>query len=171
MQPITSVGYTAEVTITRPSNTTDYDPGDVVGVADSETAANAGSAIHELTNIGPAGGHIYLTDFDLYIYGGTALTSGTSYRVELYDASPTAILDNAAFNLVAGDRAKHLGTLSLATPTDKGDTLYSQNTDLDKKKIKLAAGSTSLFFQLVDVGGSTPTSGLQYKVRASAMGI
>lgn len=162
--------YTSSVSWTRPENTTDYDPLDVVGVADSETAANAGSAIHTFTNAGPAGGEVLVTGLDLYIYAGTALTSGTSYRVELYDASPTAILDNAAFNLVAGDRSKHLCSIALATPTDKGDTLVSENNQINQQ-IKLASGSTSIYAELVDVGGSTPTSALGYKMRLRTLAV
>jgi hypothetical protein len=163
-------GYTSEVSWTRPENTADYAPADVVGVADAETAANAGSAIHTLTDAGPSGGEVLITGFDLYILASAALTDGTSYRVELYNASPTAILDNAAFNLVAGDRAKHLCSLTLATPVDKGDTLVSENNQINQQ-IKLASGSTSLYAELVDVGGSTPTSALGYKMRLRTIAV
>jgi hypothetical protein len=164
IQTVTSLSYTPSITFTRPANTTDYTAGDVVGVADVSVAANAGSAIHALTDAGPVGGEILITGCDLYIHAGTALTDGTTYRLELYDASPTAILDNAAYDLVAGDRTKHLCSIDIAAPTDKGATLVSQNNQL-QQQVQLATGSSTLYALLVDVGGSTPTSALVYKLR------
>jgi hypothetical protein len=167
---VSGAAYTSSVSWTRPENTTDYTAEDVVGIADAGTPANAGSAIHTFADAGPTGGEALVTGFDLYIYASAALAQGTSYRVELYDASPTAILDNAAFNLVAGDRSKHLCSISLATPVDKGDTLVSENNQINQQ-IKLASGSTSVYAELVDVGGSTPTSALGYKMRLRTMAL
>jgi hypothetical protein len=166
---VSGANYQADVTITRPSNTTDYDPGDVIGVADVSVAANAGSAIIEFPNMGPAGGHVVITDADLYAYITAIPTAMTSYRLELFNAAPTAILDNAAFDLVANDRSKHLGYIDLGSPADRGSTLYVQNSAVNRK-VKLAAGSTSLYGLLIDNGGSTPASAQQFRVRLNGMG-
>jgi hypothetical protein len=169
IQTVTSRAYHPEVTITRPANTTAYTAGDVYGVADVSVAANAGSAIHEFTNAGPAGGSIWVTAADLKVYLDAVPASMTSYRLDLYDASPTAILDNAAFSLVAGDRTKHLGYIDLGSPVDRGATLAVQ-TDVGKA-FKLATGSTSLFGLITTNGGYTPASAEVLKVRLDAVAL
>jgi hypothetical protein len=167
---VAGAAYTSEVTITRPSNTTAYTAGDVIGVADAGTPANAGSAIHELANIGPAGGWIMITAADLMVYVTGVPAGMTSFRLHLYSASPTAILDNAAWDLPAGDRAGYLGYIDLGSPADVGSTLYVQAEQINKQ-VKLAAGSTSLYAELVSNGGFTPASGAVKKLRASAVAL
>lgn len=166
---VKSGGYKASVAITRPSNTTLYGAGDVIGVADSGTPANAGSAILEFANIGPAGGHIIITCVDLRI-DLNAVTSGmTSFRLHLYDAAPDAILDNAAWDLSsAGDRGKYLGYIDIGTPADLGSTLFVAAKGL-AEQFKLAAASTSLFGVLETRGSYTPASGTVYTPRIRAV--
>jgi hypothetical protein len=156
--------YRAAVTITRPSNTTGYTAGDVIGIADSGTPANAGSAIHTLTNIGPSGGWVLVQSVRLMI-GLSAVTSGMgAFRLHFYTASPTAILDNAAFNLASGEVASYAGYVDLPTPQDFGSTLYTQ-ADYPGTLIKLASASTSLFCELETRGAYTPASGTLYDLR------
>ena len=127
--------------------------------AGSLTGPNAGSAIIELANIGPAGGHIFITDVNLEIDVAAIPAGMTSFRAQLYTAAPDAIVDNAAWDLSsAGDRGKSLGYVDIATPLDLGSTLFSQNLAVNKK-VKLAAGSTSLYTILRPNTGYTPTSG------------
>lgn len=161
--------YRAQNTITRPSNTTAYTAGDVIGSADSGTPANAGSAIHTLANIGPSGGSVFLTTIDLMIFLGAIPSGMTSFRLHLYNASPTAILDNAAWDLPSGDRANYIGYVDLGTVLDLGSTLFVQSDSINKH-VKLADGSTSLFCQLVTNGGYTPTSGEQYRLTVRTVG-
>ena len=165
--PLTSKGYSASVSIGRPENTTAYTALDVIGVADSGTAANAGSAIIELANLGPAGGgEITLVDWSLTI-GLAAVTSGmTSFRLHLFNASPTAILDNAAFDLASADRTKYLGYLDASTPVDLGSTIFTQGDQLNKR---LTLASSSLFAILQTIGGYTPASATTYLVRARSL--
>jgi hypothetical protein len=170
IQTVTSLSYTSSVTITRPSNTTAYGAGDVIGVADVSVAANAGSAIHEFTNIGPAGGHILLTAADLMVYLAAVPASMANFRLDLFDSAPTAILDNAAFDIVAGDRTKHLGYIDIGTPADRGATLAVQSDQINKQ-FKLASGSTSLYGLLTTDGGYTPSSAEVLKVRLSAVAL
>jgi hypothetical protein len=156
--------YRAAVTITRPSNTTAYTAGDVIGVADSGTPANAGSAIITLPSIGPSGGYVLVQSVRLMI-GLTSVTSGmTGFRLHLYMASPTAILDNAAFDLVSGDVANYAGFIDLPTPQDLGSMLVTQ-VDYPGTLVKLAANSTSLFAELETCGGYQPASGTAYDLR------
>lgn len=160
--------YRATVSITRPSNTTAYTAGDVIGIADGGTPANAGSAIHTLTSIGPSGGYVLIQSMALFI-ANTSVPSGMgAFRVHLYSSSPTAILDNAAFDLVSGDRSAYMGFVDLATPQDLGSTIYTQ-VDYPGRLIKLAAASTSLFAQIETRGAYTPASGTVYELRMSTL--
>jgi hypothetical protein len=156
--------YRAAVTITRPSNTTGYTAGDVIGVADSGTPANAGSAIITLPSIGPSGGYVLVQSVRLMI-DLTSVTSGMAgFRLHLYTASPTAILDNAAFDLVSGEVANYAGFIDLPAPQDFGSTLVTQ-ADYPGTLVKLASASTSLFAELETRGAYTPASGTVFNLR------
>jgi hypothetical protein len=87
-----------------------------------------------------------------------------AFRLHLYMESPTAILDNAAFDLVSGDVGKYAGYIDLATPQDFGSILVTQ-ADYPGTLIKLAAGSTSLFAELETRVAYTPASGTLYDLR------
>jgi hypothetical protein len=145
------------VTITRPSNTDAYIAGDVIGDTN-------GSAILSFTLTGSAGGHVWICGADLR-WDLSAVPSGmTSWRLHLFDAAPTAIADNAAFDLPSGDRAAYLGYIDLPTIVDVGSTLWVQQDNI-YKKIKLAAASTTLYGLLVTNGGYTPGSGSVARIR------
>ncbi len=160
--------YRSVVTITRPSNTTAYTAGDVIGIADAGTPANAGSAIHTLSSIGPSGGYVMIQSIELFI-GLAAVPSGMAgFRLHFYTASPTAILDNAAFDLVSGDVAGYVGYVDLPTPQDFGSTLFTQ-ADYAGRLVKLASANTSLFAQLQTTGAYTPASGTVYTLRVKTL--
>jgi hypothetical protein len=90
--------YRSTATITRPSNTTAYTAGDVVG-------DTGGSAIISLTAAGPTAGFVIIQSISLVFSDSTVPSGMGAFRVHLYSASPTAIADNAAFDLTSGDRA------------------------------------------------------------------
>lgn len=162
-------GRTTSVAITRPSNTTGYGAGDVIGVADSGTPANAGSAIHTFALAGPTDGHILITDARLRIDLAAVPSGMTSFRLHLYNASPDAILDNAVWDLSSsGDRGKYLGYIDLGTPVDLGSTLFVQQTSL-QKLVKLSG--TSLYGQLQTIGTYTPASGTVYTVALQTVAV
>ena len=161
-------GYRSTVSITRPSNTTTYTAGDVIGVADSGTPANAGSAIHTLTNAGPSGGFILLQSAALLFSDAAVIANMAGFRVHLFSSSPGAVLDNAAFDLVSGDRAAYMGFFELPTPIDLGSSIYTQ-TDSIGRMVKLAASSTSLFAEIETRGGYQPASGSTIELRINAM--
>lgn len=162
--PVGGKAYRAAVTITRPSNTTTYNAGDVIGVADSGTPANAGSAIITLPSIGPSGGYILVQSVRLMI-GNTSAPAGMgAFRLHFYTASPTAILDNAAFDLVSGEVSSYAGYVDLPALQDFGSILMTQ-ADYPGTLIKLAAASTTLFAELETRGGYQPASGTLYDLR------
>lgn len=148
--PVGGKAYRSTTTITRPSDASAYTAGDVVG--------NASSAIITLNDIGPANGYVFAQSVELII-GSTAVPAGmSSFRLHLYTGSPSAIADNAPFNLTSGEAASYLGYVDLPSPQDFGSVLYSQ-TDYVGRLIKLASGSTSLFAELETKGAYTPSSG------------
>jgi hypothetical protein len=89
------------------------------------------------------------------------------FRVHFYSESPTAILDNAAYDLVANDRAKWLGSVDLPTPVDRGSTLVTGVT-YPGSVFKLAVDNT-LYVQLQTLGTFTPSSGAVKTLRARFM--
>ena len=154
-------GYSSQPTVTRPANTTAYTAGDVVG---------ATAAAITFARIGPANGQIIITDVD-YRVDLTAVPSGmTSFRLHLYNATPpSALADNAPWDLPSGDRASYLGYIDLGTPVDVGSTLYVQTSGVNKK---LAMGATtSLFGYLVTNGAYTPASAGTQAPRLNAVGV
>lgn len=137
--------------------------------AGSATSSSAGSAILSLPLGADKGGQVYITDVNLE-WDVTALPSGaTNFRLHLYDASPDAILDNAAWDLSSsGDRGKYLGYVDIAQPADLGSTLYSQNPQVNKL-VKLAADSNTLYGVLQTIAGYTPASAAVMKLSVSAV--
>ena len=153
--------FRSAVTVTRPSNTTAYTAGDVVG-------DTSGSAIITLSSIGPSGGYVLVQSVSL-IFSDTAVISGMSaFRLHFYSASPTAIADNAVFDLVSGERANYMGYVDLATPVDFGSSLYTQ-TDYPGRMIKLATGSSTLYCELETKGAYTPASASTIEVRVATL--
>jgi len=158
--PVGGKAYRSVVSFTRPANTTAYTAGDVVG--------SATSAIHTMTAAGPSGGFVLLQSMALFI-GSTAVPSGMgAFRVHLYNASPTAIADNAVFDLVSGELNAYMGFVDLPTPADFGSTIYTQ-TDYIGRLVKLAAASTSLFAEIETRGAYTPESGTTYELRMGTL--
>jgi hypothetical protein len=153
--------YRPTATITRPSNTTAYTAGDVVG-------DTSGSAIITLSNFGPSGGYVVIQSASL-VFSDSAVPSGmTSFRLHFYSSSPTAVADNAAFDLASGERSSYMGYLDFSTPLDFGSTLYSQ-VDYVGRMMQLASGSSTVYAELQTIGGYTPVSASTVSVRISVM--
>lgn len=153
-------GFTSQVSITRPNDTTAYAAGDVVG---------ATAAAITFASIGPAEGHIVITDADLRIDVSTIPSGMTTFRLHLYNATPTsALADNAAWDLPSTDRAAYLGYIDFDIPTDVGSTLYTQMSTL--KKLKMGATS-SLFGYLVTTSAFTPSASTVKSLRINAIGL
>ena len=148
---------------TRPTNTTALTAGDVIGVPDSGTPANAGSAVHELEFNGSLTNDFIITGYSFAVYAASVPSGMTSFRAHLYGSEPDAILDNAAWSLTsAADFDSYRGFIDLGTPVVKGGWLYVEQHGLNKP-IRAFRGGTSpqskrngLFTQIVTVGGWTP---------------
>lgn len=147
-----SSAYDVKVSITRPADTTAYTAGDVVG---------ATAAAIQFASVGPAAASVMITGAELEI-DVSAIPSGmTSFALHLYNVTPpSALADNAAFDLAAGDRAAYLGKIDLGSPVDLGSTLYVSAENINKQ-VKLSG--TDLFGYLVTAGAYTPNSAAVYK--------
>lgn len=153
--------YRSTVSITRPSNTTAYTAGDVVG-------DTGGSAILTLTNAGPSGGFVIVQSASL-VFSDSSVPSGMgTFRIHFYSAAPTAIADNAAFDLASGERATYMGYIELPTPQDLGSTIYTQ-VDYPGRLLKLAAASTSIFAEIETRGAYTPVSASTVELRINTL--
>jgi hypothetical protein len=158
---IVSAGFRTTVTITRPSNATAYTAGDVVG-------DTGGSAILTFSNMGPNSGYVLIQSAAL-IFSDSAVPSGMgSFRVHLYSASPTAIADNAAYDLVSADRSAYMGYFDFPAPVDFGGTLYTQ-TDYIGRMIKMATNSTTVYVQIETKGAYTPVSASTVELRIGTL--
>lgn len=159
--------YKSTNTLTRTADTTPYNGGDVLGI---NNAGSAGAAALTFANMGPSGGGaIIITDAELLIEKSAVPSGMTSFRLELYSVTPpSALLDNAAWDLPSGDRASYMGTIDLGTPVDKGSTLYVQTSGINLKR---TLASSSLFGYLVTNGGYTPASGDVHKITLHAVGM
>ena len=158
---IVSAGFRSTATITRPANTTAYTAGDVVG-------DTGGSAIASMTAIGPSGGFVLVQSVSLVFSDSTVPSGMGAFRIHMYSASPTAIADNAAFDLVSGERDSYMGYIDLPAPLDFGSTIYTQ-TDYPGRLIKLAAASTTLFAEIETRGAYTPVSASTVSLRMNTL--
>jgi hypothetical protein len=118
--------------------------------------------------MGASAGRVMITSASLEI-DATAIISGeTSYVLYLYNVTPPSALgDNAAFDLGSGDRASFLGFINLGTPVDLGSTLYVEVNGINKQ---IVLAGTSIFAYLVTVGTYTPTSARVHVIKLHTIG-
>lgn len=140
---ILTKGYSNRLTVTRPANATPYTANDDLGGALT------------FTGMGPAaGGELLLTSVSLEIDVAAVPSGMSSFRLYLYNVTPpSALADNAAWDLPSGDRASFLGYVDLGTPVDLGSTLFIK-ADIVNAQIKISG--SSLFGYLVTNGAFTP---------------
>lgn len=151
-------GYSSVVTLTRTADTNAYTANDVVG-----SSVAAGGAVLTFPGSGITNSDMMVTSVQLQINDTGVISGETSYRLYLYNATPpSALADNAAFDLGTSDRypGPFIGYVDLGTPVDLGTTLYVETSNINKQ---LKMGATSqLFGYLVTNGAYTPTSARVY---------
>ena len=153
-------GYSAAVSVTRPANTNTYAANDVVGAA---------AAALTFPTMGPSGKEILITSVEFLIARAAVISGETSYRLYLYNVTPpSALADEATFDLPAGDQASFLGYVDLGTPVDLGSALYVQ-TDGVNKQLKLSG--TSLFGYLVTNGGYVAASATVHTITLHSVAV
>ncbi len=163
-QRITSLispALSVSVSVTRPSDTTTYGANDVVGVTGGGTAGidfNLGAI---------SASSVLITSVAFERDAASVISGETLYNLYLYNVTPpSALADNAAFDIPSGDRASFLGKISLGAPVDEGSTLYIEQNGVNKQ-IKLSG--THVFGYLVTVGGYQPTSAAVHKITLNAV--
>lgn len=128
--------------------------------ANSHTAGDCNGAAQEFTLGAPSGCVFMITDADFYIDGGTA--EATAWRLHLYNVTPpSALADDAAWDVPSGDRSAYIGYIDLGTAVDLGATQAIQNAGVNRS-VKLAG--TSLFGYLVNLSTLTPAA-VAHRVR------
>ncbi len=157
-----SDAHGAIVSLTRTNDTSVYAANDVIGAATGSTAAL------EFRGMGPSGARIMITSTQLEIDATAVISGETSYLLHLYNITPPSALgDNAAWDLPAGDRASYLGFIALGTIADLGSTLYVEQ-NIVNKQTALGPGQ-SLFAYLVTIGTYTPTASRVHKITLHAV--
>jgi hypothetical protein len=148
-------GTTVSTTFARPDNATPYTALDVVG---TDAATNM-----TFSNIPVVAGGLFTILGAAVLVDKNAVPSGhIGYNLHLFNAEPTPITDNLAFNLIAADRSKYLGYIEIPTMVDLGDTTWGQKDTVFTRK--LAAESTTLYGVLQAVGSETPVAQSGYTV-------
>ena len=148
VQESVTFGARSSTSFTRPSNTTAYTAGDVWG---------ATAAAITLAGVGLSGRIVNLSTLALMVEASAVPSGIGNIRAHLYDVTPpSALADNAVWDLSSGDRNAYLGFVDLGVPQDLGSTLYCKAMPMEP--IKLA--SEDLFVYLVTDNGWTPTSAL-----------
>jgi hypothetical protein len=166
--PVVGALYQSVINFTRPSNATAYTAGDVIGIADSGTPANAGSAVFTLTGISSSGGAVIVQNVRLAI-NSTSVPSGMgAFRLHLYSANPSGILDNAPYDLVSGELSSYIDYIDLPAPQDFGSVLFTK-ADYPGTTARVASGQTSLYAELETRGAFTPSSGTLFSLRVSTL--
>lgn len=147
-------GFGSSVALTRKNDTTAYTAGDVLGPTSGTSA---------LTFTAGSGAGEYLITSASLLVPLDAVPSGMgNFRLHLYNVTPpSALADNAAWDLPAGDRASYLGYVDIGTPVDVGSTLFIEALYLNKQ---ITLASASLFAYLQTIGAYTPASGTVYTV-------
>jgi hypothetical protein len=92
-----------------------------------------------------------------FMIAHTALVaSEAAYTLHLYSVTPpSAIADNAAWDIPVADRTVYLGGFTLGTPVDLGATCFVETAQT--KIVRVPAGG-SLWAYLVTAAGITPTA-------------
>lgn len=160
---IFGTGFTASAVLTRTADTNAYTANDVLGAATGSTAALT------FDNIGPSSANVMITSAELLIEDTGVISGETSYVLHLYNKTPPSALgDNAAFDVPSGDRSSYLGSINLGTPVDLGSTLYVRQDSLN---MHIRAAGTAVYGYLVTAGGYTPTSARVYNIKLRSIGL
>lgn len=165
VQSVQGFGYASTVSLTRTNDTNAYTANDVVGAATGSTSALT------FMDIGPpAGGEVFLTTVRFEIDIAAVISGMTSFRLYLYGATPPSALgDNAAWDLPSGDRASFKGYIDLGMPIDLGSTLYVETAQINKQ-IAIPAGG-ALYGYLVTNGGYTPAASSVFNIVLHSVGV
>lgn len=164
--PVEGAGYSSSASFTRPNTTPTLSALDVVGTS---PAANL-----TFSDIGPAaGGKVVIVYAALRIDVAAVAAGMTQFRLHLYSSAPTAIADDAAYNLPSADRDKYLGYIELPTPVDLGDTIFAGTEEgyyPVRKEITVPSGG-AIYGILQTVGSYAATAQAVYNLKIKSVGV
>lgn len=156
--------YSSTVTLTRPNDTNAYAANDVIGAATGSTAAlpfTLGSS---------DGGAVLITTARFAINLSAVISGMGNFRLYFYNVTPPSALgDNAPWDLPAGDRTAFLGYIDLGTPVDLGSTLYVETTHVDKQVVVPSGGILHAY--LVTTGAYTPSASDVFRITLNSIGL
>lgn len=139
---------------TRPSDTTAYAIGDVIG---NSTSAATPLEISGCARVNAGSGYIVRAAF---IADQKSITP--SVRVHVFNAAPTQSNDNAAHRALYADVSKRVGEFvlgPLSTPADTTNSTLSRAVDMNLRIPFVTGGSTtSLYFIFEALTAFTPAS-------------
>ena len=143
INPVVSASYT------RPNDTNAYIANDVI--SDSTSSPNNLTIATGLTS----GSSAIITSARIRV-DIAAIPSGMGgFRLALFDTDPTAINDNAAFDLIDADKNKLLDIIEIDTPIDLGSRIYGTTKNINSH-IQLA--TANLYIQLITKNAYTPSA-------------
>jgi hypothetical protein len=120
--------------------------------AASHVAGDSNGVAAEFAFNVAAGSTVCIISATLEIDGATIET--TAWQLHLFSVTPpSALADDAAFVLAAGDRASYLGFIDLPQVVDLGSTLYINVNNIQKQ---FTLTGTSVFGYLVNTTTLTP---------------
>lgn len=151
-------GKQASDTITMAAGADAHDALDVVSTAAGE--------ILEFASLGVAGDLICILGARMTYAVNAVPSASTGYRLHLYNASPTAIADDAPFNVIAADLAKYLGYINISALIDVGDNCISVDDNINFTA-KLAG--TGLYGQLQCIAAETPAANAVYTIQLNTV--
>lgn len=106
------------------------------------------------------GGLVEIKSASLLISHTAVISGETTYRLHLYNVTPpSALADNAVWDLPAGDRASYLGYVDFAQVVDLGSSVFIATDNINKViQVAGAAGGGLVYGYLVTVGAFTATA-------------
>lgn len=155
--------YISKAAVTRPNNTTAYAALDVLG------GGSPASSRIEFANIAPRGGGPIVLLYASLRVDVASLPSGFGQtRLHLYSEPVIGLSDNDAYNLSSADRSKYLGYITLGTPLDLGDTLFSED-DFLRKQVIATRSSIWAYAQTLSAFTPTASSVQNWELRAAEL--
>jgi len=123
-----------------------YSAGDVIGGAQAVTDLRPGPQI--------------ITSVEFMVEHTAVLSGESTYRLHLYALTPpSALADNDAWDIPAGDRLAYRGSVDILTPVDEGATLYVRADGINVAVDVPPSGT--LYAYLETIGAFTATAAIR----------
>lgn len=152
-------GGESSVIFYRPNDTTAYSANDAI-------AANGASHV-VFSGLLNEGADIYITNASLLFESASVPAGMGSFRLHLYNQTPSGTVDNAAFTMASGDATKYKGYIEIVSPATVGGNYIYRRNETVNVQVALASGESSLYGVLQTLNGWTPAANSQIKLSIS----